>query len=91
MTVVPSTLKDSTFGVEAKGLKLGRTVQMYQWKETSESKTKEKIGGGKETTTTYDYKKDWSDSPIDSSDFKRPEGHQNPDLISLQSGEPRGK
>ena len=45
---------------------------MYQWKQTSESKTKEKIGGGKETTTTYDYKKDWSDRPISSAISRSP-------------------
>lgn len=78
MTNTAATLKDSVFGVEAKALTLARTVEMYQWKETSKSTSKEKVGGGKETTTTYDYEKEWASSPVASANFKRKEGHENP-------------
>lgn len=78
MTNTNATLKDPIFGVQAKALTLARTVEMYQWKETSKSSTKEKLGGGKETTTTYDYGKDWSGSSISSGNFKKKDGHENP-------------
>jgi len=51
---------------------------MYQWKETKKEETKEEMGGGTTTTTTYDYSREWSDDPINSSDFKYPDGHHNP-------------
>ncbi len=36
------SLTDPVFGVSTKGLKLNRVVEMYQWTEASESKTKKK-------------------------------------------------
>lgn len=72
------TLADPTFGVEVNAIHLERTVEMYQWRERSESTTEKKVGGGTETTTTYSYEKAWSDRRIDSSGFKVPDGHQNP-------------
>ena len=78
MANTAATLKDSTFGVEAKALTLSRAVEMYQWKETSKSTEKEKVGGGKETVTTYTYDKEWASSPISSGSFKNKEGHTNP-------------
>jgi len=57
---------------------VARTAEMYQWKETKKEDTQENLGGGTTTTTTYDYSREWSDDPINSSDFKYPDGHQNP-------------
>lgn len=74
----PSILTDIDFGVGGSALKLSRVVEVYQWIEDSISKTVEKLGGGTDTTTTYTYKKDWSNSIVDSSDFKEAETHQNP-------------
>jgi Na+-transporting methylmalonyl-CoA/oxaloacetate decarboxylase gamma subunit len=71
-------LQDPTFGVAVNALHLERQVEMYQWRENRESKTEKKLGGGTETRTTYSYQKVWSDRPIDSSGFKRPDGHANP-------------
>ena len=71
-------LTDSAFGITASGVRLERNVEMYQWKETSSSKTETKIGGGEETVTTYAYSREWSSSPISSSGFRQPDGHQNP-------------
>ncbi len=85
LTNTAATLKDSTFGVEAKALTLARTVEMYQWKETSKSTTKEKVGGGKETVTTYDYEKAWASSPISSANFKNKQGHDNPTSFPYQA------
>lgn len=73
------TPADADLGVAAEGaVRLIRTVEMYQWKETSRSETKTKLGGGEETVTTYEYSKDWSSELIDSSRFKVRDGHANP-------------
>ncbi|MBA3447597.1 MAG: hypothetical protein H0T56_08295, partial [Pseudaminobacter sp.] len=72
-----STLVDPDFGIEAPAIRLIRNVEMYQWKEESRSETTTKLGGGEETVTTYTYSKGWADGPVDSSDFRKPDGHQN--------------
>ena len=59
---------------------MARTVEMYQWKETKKEETNENLGGGTTTTTTYDYSREWSDEPIKSSEFKHPDGHENPEM-----------
>ena len=69
---------DAMFGLSQNALRLTRTVEMYQWKEEKKSETRKKLGGGTETQTTYSYTKTWSDEPIPSADFKKPDGHQNP-------------
>ncbi len=71
---------DPTFGISVDGVRLVRTVEMYQWKESSKSETTNKVGGGQETVTTYSYSKEWSESPNNSSGFKVPEGHANPPM-----------
>lgn len=72
------TLTDDSLGITANAVKLLREVEMYQWVESSKSQNKEKVGGGKETVTTYTYETKWSGSPQDSAQFKKPEGHGNP-------------
>lgn len=74
-------LIDRAFGIHSDGLKLNRIVEMYQWKENTSSKSEDKIGGGTETVTTYDYAKEWSSSEVNSDSFKHPEGHQNPKML----------
>lgn len=74
-------LSDPEFDIRADGaLAIAREVEMYQWVEKSESKTEKNVGGSEETTTTYSYSKEWSSRRIDSSDFKVPGGHENPDF-----------
>lgn len=51
-------------------LKLSRSISMYQWKESSTSKTKERLDGSTYTETTYSYSQAWSSSLIDSSRFR---------------------
>ena len=78
---------DADLGVSAQGaVTLSRKVEMYQWTEKSRSETRTKLGGGEETVTTYDYSKEWSDEPIDSSKFKVQDGHSNP-AMPLKSGD----
>lgn len=79
------TLADPQCGVQAQAIALRRTVEMYQWEEKSKSETKKKLGGGEETVTTYTYEKKWSEDPIDSARFKKPEGHGNPGRFHIES------
>ncbi len=72
------TVVDDSFRVTYDGLQLKRLVQMYQWKESKHSQTKENLGGSSETITTYNYNKDWSSYHINSSSFKVQQGHKNP-------------
>ncbi|WP_244490462.1 TMEM43 family protein [Rhizobium sp. Root708] len=70
------------FGVSAENaVAISRSVEMYQWVEKRDSKTEKKVGGGEETTTTYTYGKEWRSEPVRSSEFKHPEGHDNPDSM----------
>lgn len=75
---VPGRLRDRGFGIEADGLRLVRKVEVFQWKETSHSETRKKLGGGEETVTTTSYALDWTDRPVDGAAFKQPDGHRNP-------------
>ncbi|WP_203076646.1 TMEM43 family protein [Falsiroseomonas ponticola] len=59
-------------------LRLVRTVEMFQWREEQESETRNKLGGGTETVTTYRYVRGWAEGRIDSARFRQPDGHQNP-------------
>lgn len=79
------TLEDDEFGIEAEGIRLVRTVEMFQWHEKTTKETKTKLGGGEETVTTYSYSTDWSDEPIDSSKFEQAEDHGNP-AMEFESG-----
>lgn len=79
------TLTDPVFNVSVTAIGLKRKVEMFQWKESSKSESKNKLGGGTETVTTYSYAKEWSDSFIDSSKFKNPQGHRNPSSMAYKS------
>lgn len=70
---------DEAFAFQVPGaLRLIRVVEMYQWRQSTHTDRKKKLGGGEETVTTYTYEKGWHEGVIDSKDFKKPEGHQNP-------------
>lgn len=72
------TLNDNLLPVSTQALKLQRQVETYQWKETAHAEEKKSMGGDTETTTTYSYEKVWSSDHIDSSNFKKSSGHENP-------------
>ena len=67
------TLTDDMFGVRELAIRLDRKVEYYQWVENAQTRAREKIGGGKETTTTYTYEKKWVDKPVNSAEFKDPQ------------------
>ena len=66
------SLIDSEFGVGAKAIKLARKVEYYQWVEESHSESRDKLGGGEETVTTYTYRMQWTGSPVQSAQFHDP-------------------
>ena len=67
------SLSDDQFQIKAKGFRMERTVEMYQW---IESKKTRKENDKEITTWTYD--KGWSSELKDHTDFKEPQGHINP-------------
>ncbi|HRD72413.1 MAG TPA: TMEM43 family protein [Aquimonas sp.] len=86
-TTISGNLLDPLFGVEQPAIRLQRQVEMYQWVEERESKTREKLGGGTETVTTYRYEKKWSDRLQDSDNFQDASAHRNPKSIPLEQAE----
>lgn len=76
---------DEDFGLDLAALGLRRKVEMYQWKEEEHTKERKKLGGGTERETTYTYEKTWDDDAIDSSDFRHPDGHENPGAFPVSS------
>ena len=85
LATAEGTLTDQKFAVSVdNALKLQRSVEMYQWHEDVETKTRKKTGGGKTTEKTYSYYKDWSSQAIDSSSFhsrsKSEVGNGNPPM-----------
>ena len=86
MATTTDTVTDPVLGISENAIRIIRKVQMYQWQEQSSSTTKEKVGGTKETTTTYNYNKTWSSSVINSSNFKK-SGYNNPGTMEIQGAE----
>jgi hypothetical protein len=76
---------DDQLAVQADAVKLIRNVEMFQWVEHEKKESRSKIGGGTETVTTYEYKKEWHNGRVDSSAFKHPEDHQNPDAPPFET------
>ena len=80
-------LEDPFFGLSVNAIRLERAIEFYQWVEDSKSETREKLGGGQETITTYTYRKDWVTSPVDSSKFVAPNAsveHKNTALANIE-------
>ena len=79
-TVCPGVLNDPDFTsvVVSNELRLIRSVEMYQWTESSHTEKKQNVGGSEDTVTTYTYRKEWKSSVVNSSNFAQPDGHINP-------------
>lgn len=73
-------LADSDLNVRVPALVLKRRVEMYQWKESSKTKTKKKLGGSEQKEVTYSYQKDWFEGRVDSSNFHKSSEYANPAL-----------
>jgi hypothetical protein len=77
--------EDAAVGVRAAGLKLVRSVEMYQWHEDVKTEREKKLGGQVEERKKYTYETKWSSELIDSDDFRHSEGHTNPDSMPYES------
>ncbi len=69
-------LVDSTFNIKVKTPMLVREVEMYQWVEDKEES---------EDKTTYNYKKEWKNELVDSSNFNQSSSHQNPSAMPYEA------
>ncbi len=78
-------LADPILNYSANALHLDRSVEMFQWIEDQKEKKEKQVGGSEKTTTTYEYRTDWSASAIDSSKFKQPDGHRNPGSLPYEA------
>ncbi|XP_061687341.1 transmembrane protein 43 [Syngnathoides biaculeatus] len=78
------TLHDPNYGVEVQAVKLKRHVEMYQWVEYQESKDYQENGETK-TETTYTYNTEWKSELINSRNFDKEIGHQNPSAMAVES------
>jgi hypothetical protein len=86
-TAVAEPIEDPIFNISESAIRLRRNIQVYQWKEKKESKSRDKVGGGKETVTNYTYEKVWSPELIKSSSFKSSEDHRNPSKLKIAKKE----
>ncbi len=68
-------VSDPVFGLTVPALKLVRTVEMYQWRETRRTR---------DDQTYYEYDRVWSEEPISSSGFHR-SGYTNPGRMTWRS------
>ena len=80
-------VSDPEFAVATNALALHRNVEMYQWVEKKTSNADKKMGGSTETTTTYDYIKEWSNKHENSASFKKEIGHENPTSLPYENKE----
>ncbi|XP_061583115.1 transmembrane protein 43 [Cololabis saira] len=77
-------LHDPNYRVLVQAVKLRREVEMYQWVEYSESKDYKENGETK-TETTYTYNTEWKSELVNSRNFDREIGHQNPSAMPVES------
>ncbi|XP_061640505.1 transmembrane protein 43 [Phyllopteryx taeniolatus] len=78
------TLNDPNYRVEVQAVKLKRLVEMYQWVEYQESQDYQENGETK-TETTYTYNTEWKSELINSRNFDKEIGHQNPSAMAVES------
>ncbi|TWW62084.1 Transmembrane protein 43, partial [Takifugu flavidus] len=77
-------LHDPNYKVVVQAVKLKRQVEMYQWVEHQESKDYQE-GGETKTETTYTYNTEWKSELINSRNFDKEIGHQNPSAMAVES------
>jgi hypothetical protein len=84
MATTEEIIRDDQFNLSIKALKLIRSVEVYQWQETSESKTEKQVGGGEKTVVKYSYQKIWHQELINSDEFKKSE-YKNPKTMPVSN------
>lgn len=66
-------LTDGLFGISLNAIRITREVEYYQWVEHTSTETRDKVGGGQETITTYTYSTEWTNRPVSSQSFEDPQ------------------
>lgn len=61
-------------------LSLTREVEMFAWHQVANAHEERHVGGGRTITTTYAYLPSWTSTPPDHTEFRVPDGHENPPL-----------
>ena len=84
-TKTTTPLQDADFGIQSSTIKLIRKAEIFQWVEDVKTEEKTKVGGTTETVRTYSYSQEWKDGLVDSSQFKKAAGHQNPTEMKYDS------
>lgn len=81
-----ATLTDPLLHVSTPGIRLKRTVEVYQWREVEKRMDGPAKPDGKpsEPVITYEYSKIWNADPIDSTHFKTRDGHANPPSLLVK-------
>ncbi|KAK2862103.1 hypothetical protein Q5P01_001636 [Channa striata] len=77
-------LHDPNYRVVVQAVKLKRQVEMYQWVEYRESKEYQENGETK-TETTYTYNTEWKSELVNSRNFDKEIGHQNPSAMAVET------
>lgn len=74
----PETSGDPPYLTKGEYIALRRTSEMYAWDQDTKTTSSKKSNGKRETTTTYTYETKWDEYPQNSSSFREPVGHENP-------------
>lgn len=84
LATTQDSLTDASFGIGTKAISIDRQVEYFQYVEHSHSESKDKIGGAKETVTTYTYDTQWVSTPVNSGSFHDP-AFQNKNFVIRQA------
>lgn len=74
------SLVDAEFETGAVAVRLTRSVEYYQYVEEKHEETHDNVGGSQDKKITYTYKTTWTDSPVNSGEFKDP-SYQNKNFV----------
>ena len=74
------SLVDAEFETGAVAVRLTRSVEYYQYVEEKHEETHDNVGGSQDKKITYTYKETWTDSPVNSGEFKDP-SYQNKNFV----------
>ncbi len=74
------SLVDAEFETGTVAVRLTRSVEYYQYVEEKHEETHDNVGGSQDKKITYTYKETWTDSPVNSGEFKDP-SYQNKNFV----------
>eukprot|EP00062_Callorhinchus_milii_P006196 gi/632946461/ref/XP_007888570.1/ PREDICTED: transmembrane protein 43 [Callorhinchus milii] len=77
-------LHDPNYGISIFAVRLQRRAEMYQWVEYEDTREYEE-DGEKKKETKYSYSTEWRSDVVNSRNFDREIGHQNPSSMGVES------